>query len=729
MSLNADITTLNSALQAFTYGQSIVAENIANVATPGYSAETLNLASLNDFAGVSVAGVGSTRNSFLFNQIYGQLAQQAFTSVQLNPLTQLADILPATNGLSASIQALAAAWTALAANPTSVVDQTNVLNAMQNMASLFNTDSNQLFNLQQNLDTQTLQAISQVNSLEDQILSLNKQIVDAGGQQSAQTSTLIDQREVDAQSLVALTGATVNYNTNGAMVVTFNGGTLVDGVQSYHLGALPSATTPGLTDIGYVSVPGSSSMADVTADITSGTIGGLYAAQLTVHQSLLTVNQMASGVIQYTNEVNESSAAPDGSYNALLYGTEASDISVNPALENNPNYILSGNDPLNPGNLAAVQGAMTTVNMYSEIETFNPTPGTGGMELNQGTPIDPTATMLSQSAFFANPAPTANGEMKIVAGNNTADVIWTSNMTLNDIVAQINSKGGGAIFATLQTVPNGATAGGQPLNVGQFIHIYSNAPTSVYDVSGNLASVLQLGSVLVSSAPLNAVPTDGINQVNPNFALNYVAPNPNVVDNPMSLYTQPVTPPGGGTVTVNNDPATVFTWNATDSVNDLLNLIQGAAPANSTLFAGFNQPPLAPAQEVAIFSVLNGPSSIGNQLQSVSINDLTGNLTQVLNLDTDTNATQLFSQMTTNLANTTAALKAENTQANSLVSATQALQTAQSGVDENAQLAEAAIYENAYDAAVRMQYVLENMLNFLITQVGTSNNNSGPIGS
>jgi len=222
---------------------------------------------------------------------------------------------------------------------------------MQSLAILFNTDSSQLFQLQQNLNTQTVNDITQVNSLEDQIFSLNKQIVDLGGQQGAQTSTLIDQRQVDAQALVGLTGADVNYDTNGAMVITFNGGTLVDGVQAYHLGAIASTTQPGLTDIGYIKIPGSSTLTDVTSDFTNGALGGLLAGQANVQQAVQTINQMASGIIQFSNEVNESAAAPDGSLNGLFTGSEASDIAVNTALANNLSYILAGDDAAHPGNL------------------------------------------------------------------------------------------------------------------------------------------------------------------------------------------------------------------------------------------------------------------------------------------------------------------------------------------------------------------------------------------
>lgn len=730
MSLSADILTLNSALSAFTYGQNVTAENIANVNTPGYTTQLLNLESLQDFGGVAVAGVGSARNTFLYSQIDGQLALQGFTTAQLSIMNQIASILPevgnasATGGINGAINNLSAAWNALAAAPASAADQTTVVNDMATLANLFETDSSQLYNLQQNLNTQISQAVTQVNSLESQILTLNQQIVALGGNQSAQTSTLIDQRQVDAQQLVTLTGGSVNYATDGAMVVTFSGGTLVDGVNTYNLGTMNSPTVPGLLDIGYQYVPNSNAaMADVTSDFTSGTLGGLYSGQASVQQSVLTLNKMAAGIIAFTNEVNESAVGPNGNTNALFYGTEASDIFVNPDVLTNPSYVLAGNTLANPGNLATVQGAMTTLNMYSEIETFNTTPLSGGIELNQGVPINADLSLASQAGSWSNPTPSAGGgTMVINAGDNSVTLNWTSTETLNQIIAAINAQGGGAIYATLQTIPNGATADGQPLNPGQYVHIYANAPMSIYDQSGNLANALQLTAVLASSAPINAVPTNSVNQVNPGANLNSVG-------NELSLFTQPVAPQTGGVVVVNGDLANAFTWIPGSPLNTILGQIQTAAPNAPLLYALFNQQPLTATESVTIYSQVNGAITLANPLQSVSIGDVTGNLTQVLNLNTDTNATELMAGLTTTVRNSTTASQAELTQATNLVNATQALQTEQSGVDVNAQLAQAMLYENAYDAAVRMQYVLENMLNYLITEMGSPNSGSGPIGS
>ncbi|MGH7441180.1 MAG: flagellar hook-associated protein FlgK [bacterium] len=753
MSLSSDILTLNSALNSFTYAESVIAENVANAQTPGYTAQVANLESIQDFGGVAVAGVSSTRNVYLYNQLYSQLALQGFSTAQLSALDQLSGIIPevtnpaATDGLSAAINNLSTAWSALSAAPTSVAAQTAVVNDMQTLAGLFQTDSNLLHTLQQNLDTQVSQAVTQVNTLEGQILTLNKEIVALGGNQNAQTSTLMDQREQDAEQLASLTGGSVNYATNGAMIITFSGGTLVDGVTTYPLEAIPSRTQPGMISIGYVGTPNDSTPADVTADFTSGTLGGLYSGQASVASTIQSLNQMAFGIIQFSNEVNESAAGVNGTVNMLFDGEDAADISVNPDVSaiGGEDLALAGNgDPANAGNLAQVQAGLNSLNLYSEIETENP--AGGGIENTMGVPVDPNATLASQLALglWAVPNPAAGGgTMVINVGGNAVNVVWNTAMSLNQIVAEINANGGGAVYATLQTVPTGSTvepsgvANGIQIAPGQFVHIYSNAPVSIYDASGNLAYALQLAAYASSTAPVNAVPVNGVNTVDPGQALNYAAPgapDPGTVDNPLSLFTQPMTPPAGGTWTadVNGDTANEFTWTPSQSIDTILGDIP--APAGTTLYTGFFQAgspaTLANlhAQEAIFYAVANGDPSVAQPLTTFSIGDVTGNLSQVLNLGNAKNPLQTLTQLATTLSDTTAAAQSQKTQAGNLVSATEALQTQQSGVDVNAQLAQATVYQNAYDAAVRMQYILENMLNYLITQTG-SPNASGPAGN
>jgi hypothetical protein len=276
------------------------------------------------------------------------------------------------------------------------------------------------------------------------------------------------------------------------------------------------------------------------------------------------------------------------------------------------------------------------------------------------------------------------------------------------------------------------------------MRIFSDAPLTIADNGGNLGQALQLSSSLVSSTPINNGPVADLstNQVNEALAL----------DNPinvLALGTEPVTPAAGGTVEVDNNPNNIVTWTAGQSIDTILQNIQNAAGAGGDPMAwGFNNPGDLP--QSTELDNLGGPPlgpfvmapNGSDPLTSVSIQDLTGNLTQVLNLQSNTNATRLFSQLTTSISGNITAVSNEQLQAQTLVTATQNLQDAGgtpvtttvngvttttapvNNVNLDQQEATAMQYEFAYDAAVRMQYVLEDMLNFLITGVGSSSSSS-----
>ncbi|EQD41115.1 flagellar hook-associated protein FlgK [mine drainage metagenome] len=122
------LATSVSGLLAFRQALNVTSNNIANVATPGYSAETANLAEApGQFTGAGYIGGGVDVASVTraYNQ---QLAQQANTSQSsyssYNTLAtqaqQIDNMLSASStGLSASLQSFVNALQSVSTSPTS----------------------------------------------------------------------------------------------------------------------------------------------------------------------------------------------------------------------------------------------------------------------------------------------------------------------------------------------------------------------------------------------------------------------------------------------------------------------------------------------------------------------------------------------------------------------------------------------------------------------------------
>ena len=710
MSLFGTINSLNSALQAFTYGQSVTASNIANANTPGYATQTLDLSAtapldqggLSIGSGVTATGVANTRNVFLDNQLRLELGQLGFQNARLSSVQQLEAIFPevaspgATTGLQGALANLSSAWTALAAAPSSAAAQGVVLSDMQALTKMMNTDSQQLYSLQRNLDSQVNSTITTANSLLDQVVTLNKEIqLGTTSSTDGQPNALVDQREQVAEQLSQLIGSTATISGNGTMVVSLSAGTLADGNQAYHLAAMPSMVDQGFTGVGYMQYANGTPI-DISSSINSGTLGGLLTARdqdvMSARQSL---DKMAFGVINFSNQINESFIATDGSTGHDLFtGTKASDIQVDTNIVATPGYIGGTRDASVPGDLATLQAALKSMDMYQEVVSATvPSLATVGFS------IDPTQSLQSQS-FNTNPLP--NGSMVISAGGNAVTLNWDWTQSLNTILANLNAAGGGAFYATFD-------------ESAQRVRIFSSSPLTIYDSTGNLGQTLALTSQLTSSAPINNGPViTSQDSLVPNQALSFSK-------NTANIFTQAsigASTTGQGTVSVGT--ATPFTWSPATTLYEINTAIHGADPTLASGWVALTQ----------TFSVVRSGATLltaAAPLTPISLTDVQGNLTKAMNISGETNASSVLSNLVADLGGTASNAQTLATQAQNLVDNTNTLQQNQSAVDLNAQLAQANNYKLAYEAAARMQYVLDDMLNYLINQMGNSSSSSNSV--
>ncbi len=225
------------------------------------------------------------RDTFLDSRIQFEQSQLGYSTATQSALDQLSAIFPevasasATSGLKGALDNVVAAWNALAAAPASVAAQTTVRDSLKAVADILQTDARQVFDVQVKLDQQVQSTVTQVNSLSDQIASLNQQIKlsTAEGQGNA-PGALVDMREQAAEKLANLINANFTIVADGSMVVTFSGGMLADGNQAKHLVLMNSTTLPGASDVGYYQTA-NGSPTDVSAQISGGQLGGLLQAR------------------------------------------------------------------------------------------------------------------------------------------------------------------------------------------------------------------------------------------------------------------------------------------------------------------------------------------------------------------------------------------------------------------------------------------------------------------
>jgi flagellar hook-associated protein 1 len=708
MSLFSDVSQLGSSMRAFSYGLNVTANNVANANTVGYSREVLDLQAGTPYqedgiwlgTGVNATSVQRVRDLFLDSQIKTQDSQLGYANAQSEALNQLAAIFPevanasATTGLTGAIDNVASAWTALAAAPSSIAAKTTVINSLDAVAQMLQVDERGVFSLQTKLDGEIQTTVSQINTLTDQIASLNAQIKVSGG--NSAPGTLLDAREQAAEQLSQLIGAQFVTLGDGTMSVNINNGALVTENQSFHLADISSSTFPGQTSIGYYA-SATGTPTDVTAQIQSGQLGGLLQVRNgEVATARLNLNQIAYGIISSSNLVNETYTAADGTTNHdLMQGTSAADIHVNSLVEATPDYVGGTRDASDPGDLALMQSQIKNFIQFSYMISADGSPIGGGFNVNPTTAIGSQFFAIGPSA---SATPASPGEMDIATNGNAIQVFWNVTQSINTIIKNINTAGAGAFYATFNPTTQ------------QFI-LTGDTPLSVYDVTGNLADVLQISAKVTSSAPINSYSTSGLNQVADFAPLNSAT-------NLLDLYTKA---DAGGSILVNGQ---TVNWNPSQApATTIAGNIQAA-----TGTVGLSPDP-NPTQTYILEDArtTSGSHTFGNPVTGIQVADVTGNLTRVLNLDTDTNASQILSQLISGISAQQSSATVAATQAQALVSNTQQLQNNVSQVNTDQETAQAEAYQRSYEAAIRIQSVINEMLDTLINRMGSEAPNPIPV--
>src|ERR1017187_1284089 len=253
--------TMSVALQSMLAQQSaleVVANNIANANTPGYSREVANFEEsppiLNGNTmvgtGVTMASVESVRDNILNLRIDQETSQQSSLNSYVGSMDQVQALFNETQGtgLQSYLSNFFNSFQSLAVDPTSSPLRQATITAGQDLAGAFSQTSQNLTTIQQGLDQSVVQIVQKVNQLTAQVADLNQQIRQVANSGDA-PGALEDQRDVALTNLSNLIDTGVVYSNDGSVsVTTTNGTTLVSGNQSNALTTRLNTAT-GMHDV------------------------------------------------------------------------------------------------------------------------------------------------------------------------------------------------------------------------------------------------------------------------------------------------------------------------------------------------------------------------------------------------------------------------------------------------------------------------------------------------
>ena len=318
---------------------SVTSHNIANVNTPGYSRQRLNVTastpveSTTGPMGNGVSGVSIERlyDQFLSAQMSNESQGLGRWSAQKDATVKLEMVFNETDGsgLSHAMSKFWDAWQALSNNPSGTTERQILVTASQYLASTFNKLDWDLNQSQQNLDLNIQGTVDEVNRLTEQLADLNQKIISSeAGTSSA--NDYRDQREMVLKEIAELIDINTFEDANGAVSVLVAGGRpLVSAGESWQLSTQPNAS--GLHDVVWVDQSGAAT--DITSDITGGKLKGLIEVRDSIITDYMTrLDSLAATLRADINLLHQGGFDINGvGGEEFFIGTgTAADIEVNP---------------------------------------------------------------------------------------------------------------------------------------------------------------------------------------------------------------------------------------------------------------------------------------------------------------------------------------------------------------------------------------------------------------
>ncbi|MCD6184542.1 MAG: flagellar hook-associated protein FlgK [Deltaproteobacteria bacterium] len=328
----------------------VTGNNIANVNTPGYSRQRLNMESTDPVrygTGQMSSGVRANKkidrmyDQFLGTQINNENQTLGKWEAQKNSLEKVEMIFDETsgNGLNQAMGDFWNVWQEVANNPSGHVERVELLARSQTMTGMFNKIASDLVQTQKDMDTNIKGAVDEINLLAKDIADLNEKIQKAeiGGHNA---NELKDQRDLVLKDLSGFIDVNSFKDNQGHMTVLTSGGhPLVEGVSSYDL---TTKINGSHYNVEWIDSDGNQT--DITEKISGGKLKGwIETRDAIVPDYQDRMDTLAASIITQVNALHTNGY--DINSNAagnFFSGTSALGMTVDSALLANTDLIAAG---------------------------------------------------------------------------------------------------------------------------------------------------------------------------------------------------------------------------------------------------------------------------------------------------------------------------------------------------------------------------------------------------
>jgi flagellar hook-associated protein 1 len=439
--INSAFSLIKGALEADQAALSVIANNVANANTPGYTREEptweqnspikSNGVLVGD--GARVTGAQSQRDHVLEQRLDQQQQLASASEARLTALNTIQALFTPDSGTSTAgdigsdITSFFNSFASLESDPTNDALREQVLSSASTLAGDISGKARDLTSQRSALDQEVSGVASQVNSLIKAIAQLNLEIQSTSP--DADAGTLEDQRQQNLNKLSQLIGFNqIRTENNGLSITTTSGQLLVSGGQSFQL---TTGAAGGITDFFLNGT-------DVTSGLTSGggQLGGyLTARDQDIPKTLASLDQLAYSISTAVNAQNNAGTDLNGAT-----GTAA-----------NPLYIFK--EPMQV--TGSAQAMSVTMTDPSQIAAAGAGEGTGDnsnaivmARLANQTIVNNRSPINYYSGFVS----TLGATVSEVQAENTAESASVAQLqTQNDALSKVNLNDEASAMAMLET--------------------------------------------------------------------------------------------------------------------------------------------------------------------------------------------------------------------------------------------------------------------------------------
>jgi flagellar hook-associated protein 1 len=313
------------ALSAQQTGLNVTGQNIANVNTPGYSRQRVELQASRpaqeNFGfigqGVDVQTVQRARDGFIDSELRTEQQSMKRWETEEQSLTSIEGIFnePSDSGLSTVLANFWDSWADLANDPQNGAARETVRESGKSLATMFNRLDTRLAELQSNLSEDLKVSVNEMNSMLVQVANLNERIASTENR-GIQANDFRDTRDKLLEELSGYADIRIVEREDGAVTLSLGGRILVEQNNIHKLGT--KTITNGESTVEMPTWADDNSILSPTNGLLKGLI---ETRDEIIPEQVDNLDEMVLGIVSQVNAKHLTGYGSDGTSGTPFFDT------------------------------------------------------------------------------------------------------------------------------------------------------------------------------------------------------------------------------------------------------------------------------------------------------------------------------------------------------------------------------------------------------------------------